>query len=217
MDVRFQHSNRQVDMQKPLNFKLVLLGESAVGKSSIVLRFVKQQFAEDRESTIGAAFLTQQMKIAEDLIKFEIWDTAGQERYKSLAPMYYRYAHAALVVYSVGSKDSLDRAVKWIEELKRQADSNTIIILAGNKSDIPDNTKQVANSDVEKLCEELDVSYHATCSAKSGAGINELFLKIGQLLPIQQAKDKLNNKSTQSNSIRVDDENLTKNKDSCVC
>jgi Ras-related protein Rab-5C len=78
------------------------LGESAVGKSSIVLRFVKDQFDSYRESTIGAAFLTQTISLDENTtVKFEIWDTAGQERYKSLAPMYYRNANCAVVVYDI--------------------------------------------------------------------------------------------------------------------
>ena len=84
--------------------KLVLLGESAVGKSSLVLQFVKGQFDDYRESTIGAAFLTQTLPVANgNSIKFELWDTAGQERYKSLAPMYYRSSHAAVVVYDITS------------------------------------------------------------------------------------------------------------------
>ncbi|KAL8934900.1 MAG: hypothetical protein Q9216_005673, partial [Gyalolechia sp. 2 TL-2023] len=83
-------------------FKLVLLGESAVGKSSLVLRFVKDQFDDYRESTIGAAFLTQTISLDDSTtVKFEIWDTAGQERYKSLAPMYYRNANCAVVVYDI--------------------------------------------------------------------------------------------------------------------
>lgn len=83
------------------NLKLVLLGESAVGKSSLVLRFVKGQFHEYQESTIGAAFLTQTICLDDATVKFEIWDTAGQERYHSLAPMYYRGAQAAIVVYDI--------------------------------------------------------------------------------------------------------------------
>lgn len=102
---------------KIYQYKLVLLGESAVGKSSLVLRFVKNSFSEHQESTIGgilypliiqficlAAFLTQTLQCEGDTLKFEIWDTAGQERYNSLAPMYYRGAHAALVVYDVSKK-----------------------------------------------------------------------------------------------------------------
>ena len=86
--------------------KLVLLGESAVGKSSLVLRFVKGQFHEYQESTIGAAFLTQTICLDDATVKFEIWDTAGQERYHSLAPMYYRGAQAAIVVYDITNQVS---------------------------------------------------------------------------------------------------------------
>ena len=101
-------------MPKIYQYKLVLLGESAVGKSSLVLRFVKNSFSEHQESTIGgmfimccsdcsilAAFLTQTLQVDKDTLKFEIWDTAGQERYNSLAPMYYRGAHSAVVVYDI--------------------------------------------------------------------------------------------------------------------
>ena len=85
-------------------FKLVLLGDSAVGKSSLVLRFVRGQFFEYQESTIGAAFLTQTVALNDTTVKFEIWDTAGQERYHSLAPMYYRGAAAAIVVYDITNR-----------------------------------------------------------------------------------------------------------------
>lgn len=90
-------------------FKLVLLGDSAVGKSSLVLRFVRGQFFEYQESTIGAAFLTQTVALNDTTVKFEIWDTAGQERYHSLAPMYYRGAAAAIVVYDITNRVRLLR------------------------------------------------------------------------------------------------------------
>ncbi|CAO0792712.1 unnamed protein product [Mucor circinelloides] len=97
-------SRQQTSSQqgKTYQFKLVLLGESAVGKSSLVMRFVKDHFDEYRESTIGAAFLAQTVTLDDNtIVKFEIWDTAGQERYKSLAPMYYRNANCAVVVYDI--------------------------------------------------------------------------------------------------------------------
>jgi len=105
---------------KVYQFKLVLLGESAVGKSSLVLRFVRGQFFDYQESTIGAAFLTQTVALSDSTVKFEIWDTAGQERYHSLAPMYYRGAAAAIVVYDITSPDSFARAKSWVRELQRQ-------------------------------------------------------------------------------------------------
>ncbi|KAJ5648394.1 hypothetical protein N7490_004766 [Penicillium lividum] len=116
--------------------KLVLLGEAAVGKSSLVLRFVNNDFQENKEPTIGAAFLTQKCTLPSRTIKFEIWDTAGQERFASLAPMYYRNAQAALVVYDVTKPSSLTKAKHWVAELQRQASPGIVIALVGNKLDL---------------------------------------------------------------------------------
>ncbi|KAK5013764.1 Vacuolar protein sorting-associated protein 21 [Cryomyces antarcticus] len=116
--------------------KLVLLGEAAVGKSSLVLRFVNNDFQENKEPTIGAAFLTQKCSLPTRTIKFEIWDTAGQERFASLAPMYYRNAQSALVVYDLTKPSSLTKAKHWVAELQRQASPGIVIALVGNKLDL---------------------------------------------------------------------------------
>lgn len=173
-------------------FKLVLLGESAVGKSSIVHRFVKNTFDDMRESTIGAAFLTQTITL-DDLnttIKFEIWDTAGQERYKSLAPMYYRNANAALCVYDITSQSSFQKAQDWIKELKRQAPDGIVIGLVGNKADMEDD-RQVQALDVEEyiqiMSQDLAKVIYAECSAKTGDGVLDIFKKIGEALPVAEA------------------------------
>lgn len=118
--------------------KLVLLGEAAVGKSSLVLRFVSDDFQENKEPTIGAAFLTQKCSLPNRTIKFEIWDTAGQERFASLAPMYYRNAQSALVVYDVTKPTSFIKARHWVNELKAQASPGIVIALVGNKLDLVD-------------------------------------------------------------------------------
>ncbi|GAA5852446.1 hypothetical protein JCM5353_007367 [Sporobolomyces roseus] len=121
---------------RPVQVKLVLLGESAVGKSSVVLRFCQNDFQPNKEPTIGAAFLTQRCRLEDKVIKFEIWDTAGQERFRSLSPMYYRNAQAAVVVYDVTKSASLEQAKTWVKELQRQANPNIVIALAGNKVDL---------------------------------------------------------------------------------
>ncbi|MQL73760.1 hypothetical protein Taro_006120 [Colocasia esculenta] len=120
------------------NAKLVLLGDAGAGKSSLVLRFVKNQFIEFQESTIGAAFFSQTLSVDDASVKFDIWDTAGQERYHSLAPMYYRGAAAAIIVYDITNQASFDRAKKWVQELLVQGSPSTIMALAGNKADILD-------------------------------------------------------------------------------
>jgi len=121
---------------KPISAKLVLLGDTAVGKSSLVLQFVKGLFVEYQDSTIGAAFLTKTVVVGDTSVKFEIWDTAGQERYHSLAPMYYRGAAAAIVVYDVTNKESFKKAQAWVKELQLQRDKSIVIALAGNKDDL---------------------------------------------------------------------------------
>jgi len=121
---------------KSVQVKLVLLGEAAVGKSSLVLRFVSNDFQANKEPTIGAAFLTQKCRLEDRTLRYEIWDTAGQERFHSLAPMYYRNAQAAVVVYDVTKAASLEKAKSWVKELQRQANPNIVIALAGNKLDL---------------------------------------------------------------------------------
>lgn len=184
-----------------LQFKLVLLGDSSVGKSSIVNRFVKDSFDEFRESTIGAAFLSQTVTIKEDnqdvTVKFEIWDTAGQERYKSLAPMYYRNSNAALVVYDITQADSLEKAQSWVHELKNKVDDdNLVIYLVGNKVDLTiDNAeKRVVDKTVaEKYAEENGLLF-SEVSAKTGEGIQQIFQTIGEkLYEIRRKEDATNN------------------------
>ncbi|GJJ13435.1 GTPase Ypt5 [Clathrus columnatus] len=168
-------------MSRQLQFKLVLLGESAVGKSSLVLRFVKDQFDDYRESTIGAAFLTQTIQLDDaTTVKFEIWDTAGQERYK--APMYYRNANCAVVVYDITQSSSLDKARTWVRELQRQADPSIVILLCGNKSDL-EPRRQVSKEEAQKYAEEEGLLW-AEASAKSGDGVHEIFTSIAKKLPL---------------------------------
>ncbi|XP_047138478.1 ras-related protein Rab-5C isoform X1 [Hydra vulgaris] len=162
-------------------FKLVLLGESAVGKSSLVLRFVKGQFHEYQESTIGAAFLTQTVCFDDTTVKFEIWDTAGQERYHSLAPMYYRGSQAAIVVYDITNTDTFSRAKSWVKELHRQASANIVISLAGNKADLG-NKRMVDYEEAHAYAEENGLLFMET-SAKTASNVNELFLAIAKKLP----------------------------------
>jgi len=169
---------------KIFQFKLVLLGESAVGKSSLVLRFVKGQFLEYQESTIGAAFLTQTVCLNDTTVKFEIWDTAGQERYHSLAPMYYRGAQAAIIVYDITNHDSFERAKAWVKELQRQGNPNIVMAFAGNKVDLAQN-RAVSIEEAQAFCDENGILYMET-SAKTAANVNELFVAIAKRLPKSQ-------------------------------
>ncbi|PAA85495.1 hypothetical protein BOX15_Mlig010303g2 [Macrostomum lignano] len=161
-------------------FKLVLLGESAVGKSSLVLRFVKGQFHEYQESTIGAAFLTQTVVVDDVTVKFEIWDTAGQERYNSLAPMYYRGAQAAIVVYDITSADSFQRAKSWIRELNEKATAVKVVALAGNKVDLQQQ-RLVDLNEAQQFADDKGLVF-MEASAKTAMNVNDLFLSVAKRL-----------------------------------
>lgn len=165
-------------------FKLVLLGESAVGKSSLVLKFAKGTFEDNRESTIGAAFLAQSVNLDDQntTVRFEIWDTAGQERYKSLAPMYYRNANAALVVFDLTSSQSLGRARSWIRELRLQADENIVIALVGNKLDVEG--REVSQESAISYAQDEGLLYFET-SAKTGENVSQCFREIAKHMPIE--------------------------------
>ncbi|KAH9800627.1 Rab5/RabF-family small GTPase [Citrus sinensis] len=184
---------------KNIQVKLVLLGDMGTGKTSLVLRFVKGQFFDFQESTIGAAFFTQVLSLNEVTIKFDIWDTAGQERYYSLAPMYYRGAAAAIVAYDITSMDSFERAKKWVQELQRQGNPNLIMFLVANKVDLEEKRK-VKNevSEGELYAQENGLSFLET-SAKSAHNVNELFYEIAKRLaevnPSRQTGMKLHTES----------------------
>lgn len=163
------------------HFKLVLLGDAAVGKSCLVVRFVRDEFFEFQEPTIGAAFLTQTVQCDDATVKFEIWDTAGQERYRSLAPMYYRGAAAAIVVYDITDPDSFAGAKSWVKELQRRGDPNVVIALAGNKADL-EQRRKVSQEDADMYAEENGI-LHLVTSAKDGTNVKSLFVEIAKKLP----------------------------------
>ncbi|KAG2318423.1 hypothetical protein Bca52824_011636 [Brassica carinata] len=168
-----------------IHYDQVLLGDVAAGKSSLVLRFVKDQFVEFQESTIGAAFFSQTLAVndaSHATVKFEIWDTAGQERYHSLAPMYYRGAAAAVVVFDVTNQASFERAKKWVQELQAQVgNANMVVALAGNKSDLLD-ARKVTAEEAQTYAQENGLFFMET-SAKTAVNVKEIFYEIGRRLP----------------------------------
>merc|ERR1719270_1374917 len=118
-------------------FKLVLLGDASVGKSSILMRFLQNKFSEGIETTVGAAFSTKTIEAKNRSVKYEIWDTAGQERFRSLAPMYYRGASAAIVVYDQTNEVTFERAQAWVQQvMQTTTNTNIVIALAANKADL---------------------------------------------------------------------------------
>ncbi|CAO3692667.1 unnamed protein product [Rhizopus microsporus] len=173
--------NRSTEMMNQIaSVKLVLLGDSAVGKSSIITKYATDTFVEGREATIGAAFLAKICVTEDRTVKFDIWDTAGQERFRSLAPMYYRNAAAALVVFDVTNYNSFIGAKRWIDELP----SDVMVALVGNKIDL-ETQRQVSTEEVQEYIKENSLLYIET-SACLGTNVDHVFKEIARNVSLRK-------------------------------
>ena len=166
-------------MSEVESFKVVLVGESGVGKTSIITQFIDQTFQEDQQSTTGGTFSTKSVKCGNNkTLKFEIWDTAGQERYRSLTKMFYKDANAAVLVYDITRKDSFEQLkVYWAEQIK-ECPENIILVIAANKSDLFQK-EEVDEEEARKLASDLGAIFVGT-SAKQVESINQLFIEIAK-------------------------------------
>ena len=117
-------------------FKLLLIGDSGVGKSNLLSRFTRNEFNLDSKSTIGVEFATRSLSVDGKVVKAQIWDTAGQERYRAITSAYYRGAVGALLVYDISKQPTFANVTRWLKELRDHADSSIVIMLVGNKSDL---------------------------------------------------------------------------------
>ena len=163
-------------------FKVVLVGDSGVGKTSILQQFSFGCFKHSNPSTTCAMLLTKSLEIPEEnaTIKFALWDTAGQEKYRNLTSIYYRDAAAVIIVYDITKMESFENSKLWLEEVKEKVKPNTIISLVGNKTDMIDNEEvdiELANG----FADENGLKFHVS-SAKSDNGIKDIFIEIGREL-----------------------------------
>ncbi|KAH9549130.1 hypothetical protein CY35_10G004100 [Sphagnum magellanicum] len=158
--------------------KLVLLGDGRVGKTSLVLRYVDNVFSDKQVATVQASYLTKRLTVDGESVTLSIWDTAGQERFHALGPIYYRDADAALLVYNLLCKDSFNRVQSWVKELKKMANKNIVLVIAGNKSDM-DKMQHVNVGDAERYAESIGATHFVT-SAKLNTGIDEVFLDVAR-------------------------------------
>ena len=162
------------------SFKVVLVGESGVGKTSIITQFIDQTFQEDQQSTTGGTFSTKSV-ICDNgkTLKFEIWDTAGQERYRSLTKMFYKDANAAVLVYDITRKDSFEELQNyWSQQIKESSPPNIILAIAANKSDLI-NQEAVEEEKAREFANELGAIFVST-TATTVESINELFIEIAK-------------------------------------
>ena len=163
-------------------FKVVVLGESQVGKTCLVLRYIEGFYSSVQQSTVGAFFLTKKVTLADGAsLKIQLWDTAGQERFHAMAPMYYRNAHAAIVAYDPGSEASFAKARDWVDELQRNTTDKLVLAVVATKSDMPDVQKAVTRQRGQAFAEECGGAFFEA-SAMQDTGVRELFQAVSQLM-----------------------------------
>ena len=157
-------------------FKVVLVGDSSVGKTNIMSKYLKNEFHEDSKATVGVEFGSKQFTVEGHQVKAQIWDTAGQERYKAITSAYYKGAKGAFVVYDINRKQSFDSVDRWINDIKAAADKNLTIIIIGNKCDLEDQ-RQVKKEQGEEKAKSNEVAFMET-SAFSGENLDKAFEKM---------------------------------------
>ena len=162
------------------SFKVVLVGESGVGKTSIITQFIDQTFQEDQQSTTGGTFSTKSVICdGGKVLKFEIWDTAGQERYRALTKMFYKDANAAIMVYDITRKESFEELKNyWSQQIRDSSPEGIILAIAANKSDLIEQ-ETVDEEEARNFGKELGAIF-TTTSAKNTMGINNLFEEIAK-------------------------------------
>ena len=180
-------------MSEVESFKVVLVGESGVGKTSIITQFVDQTFQEDQQSTTGGTFSTKSVVCDNGkTLKFEIWDTAGQERYRALTKMFYKDANAAVLVYDITRKDSFEEIQNyWSNQIKESSPPGIILAVAANKSDLIDH-EAVDEEQARKFAEDLGAIFVSTTATQIDP-VNDLFIQIAK-------------KYTGSNEIKIKDD-----------
>ena len=193
-------------------FKLILIGNSGVGKSSILQRYIQKIFNDSYSSTIGVDFFMKSLTIGDKSIKLQLWDTAGTEKFRSITTGYYRGADAAFVVFDLSSKYSYNSLNEWIESYYKfsNPDVEKNVILIGNKCDLVDK-REVTNEEIENFIKNNNINYFET-SAKEGKNIDEAFLFIAEKLVKQYAnkdnelvkrKDVIKNDNLKDNAVVI--------------
>jgi len=167
--------------QYDLSFKIIVIGDSGVGKSCLTTKAVKNNFEDYYQATVGFEFLTFNMKINEFVIKMQIWDTCGQEIYKSLISNFYRNSSLAVILYSIDNRESFEHAENWLNELKSQANPDVRIFLVGNKSDLEEQRKVTKEEGLKfKTDQGLDIFMET--SAKTGYNARNVLIESAKIL-----------------------------------
>ena len=176
-------------MSQELNIKLILIGDSNVGKSTLLLNYTENQFSEEISATIGLENKVKTINIRGLQTKLQIWDTAGQEKYHSLTKGFFRNTDGILLVFDLTNKDSFNNIKTWINEVENNSDNKTKKLLVGNKIDMKDNIV-VSNNDIDDLCKKKKIKY-IEVSGKENINVSKAFETIVNLIIDKKSNDEL--------------------------
>ena len=160
--------------------KYKIIGDSAVGKSNLLLRYAHEKFNEDYQATIGIEFGSKNIEIDNEKYRIQIWDTAGQENFKSLTRAYYKNSVCAIIVYDITNKQSFNNINTWIDDCKNQSPKTIFFVLVGNKSDL-ENKRQVNYNEGLKFAQENNILFFES-SAKTGKNVEDIFYKSAKII-----------------------------------
>ncbi|KAL3369431.1 hypothetical protein AABB24_009997 [Solanum stoloniferum] len=201
--------NSEEEKKEDYLFKIVLIGDSAVGKSNLLARFARDEFYPNSKSTIGVEFQTQKININGKEVKAQIWDTAGQERFRAVTSAYYRGAVGALLVYDISRRLTFDNIGRWLNELQTHSDMNVVIILVGNKSDLKD-AREVTTAEGKALAEAKGLFFIET-SALDSSNVTSAFQTV-----VREIYNILSRKVIQSQELQKKDSGRLANGKSVV-
>ncbi|KAI3972824.1 hypothetical protein MKX01_019482 [Papaver californicum] len=191
---------RRVDEEYDYLFKVVLIGDSGVGKSNLLSRFTRNEFCLESKSTIGVEFATRTLQVEGKTIKAQVWDTAGQERYRAITSAYYRGALGAILVYDTTKPTTFENVTRWLKELREHADSNIVIMLIGNKTDLK-HLRAVATEDAQSFAEKEGLSFIET-SALEANNVEKAFQTILGDVYRKISKKSISSKDSTATSIK---------------
>ena len=183
-----------------LSFKIIIVGDSGVGKSCLSIKASRNYFEDFYSPTVGFEFLTFNVKIEDQNIKLQIWDTCGQEVYRSLISSFYRSASLAIIVYSIDNEDSFTNIEKWLNDIKTQSNPDVKIFLIGNKADLEDK-RVVSKGAGEKFSRDHQILYFTETSAKTGFNVQNVFVEAAKELYLHH--EDIKNRLSRSGSISL--------------
>ncbi|XP_030071096.1 ras-related protein Rab-19 isoform X2 [Microcaecilia unicolor] len=167
-------------------FKIILIGDSNVGKTCVVHRFKSHLFPEKQQNTIGVDFTVRSLDIEGKKVKIQVWDTAGQERFRTIGQSYYRSAHGAIIAYDISRRQTFESVPHWIHEVEKYGAANVVLMLIGNKADLLEN-RQVLFEDACTLAEKHGLLAVLETSAKDAQNVEELFLLMAKELIVRNS------------------------------